>query len=89
MEYNKINVGKIRSFDEETGVGEIVTSSTTYMFTQDDMRTPGLEEGDYVKFRAELINNINKAFFVTKITPEYELHSSRLHGKTFHRKGND
>jgi hypothetical protein len=89
MEYNKINVGKIRSFNEETGVGEIVTSSNTYMFTLNDLKTPNIEEGDLVKFRGELINDTNKAFFVTKITPEHDLSPVGLKGKVFHRKGND
>ena len=89
MDYNKINVGKIRSFDEETGVGEIVTSTNTFMFTLESLKTPDIKEGDLVKFRGELINDTNKAFFVTKITPEHDLSPVNLKGKVFHRKGND
>ena len=90
MEYNRSHIGKVRHFNENTGVGEIVTSNGVYMFTLDDIKTPGLKDNDLVKFRAELIHSTKKAYFVTKIQPSYKLEELHIHGQTYRkRRGND
>ena len=74
MSYNRIIVGKIRTIDYTLGVGEIVTPDGNYMFTIDDISTEEeLQVGDMVKFRAENIHDIQKAYFVNKINKEYKI----------------
>ena len=69
MEQNKSTIGKVREFDNNLGVGEIISMYNTYMFTKDDVLYDDLKKGDLVKFRAEKIHDCNKAFFIKK----YEL----------------
>ena len=74
MSYNKIALGKIRTIDYTLGVGEVVTSDGIFMFTIDDISTKEeLHPGDLVKFRAEKIHDIQKAYFVSKINKGYKI----------------
>ena len=82
MEYNNIQIGKIRNIDYSKGVAEIVTSNQKYLFILEDNN---LQEGDIVKFRAEIINDTPKAFFAKKVDlangeKEYKV----LKSKTYH-----
>ncbi len=66
MEYNKILFGKIRTIDNELGIGEIITPEDSFRFLLEDKMTD-LEAGDIVSFRAEQIDGKNRAFFINKI----------------------
>ena len=68
----KTEIGKVRKINHEEGVGEIVSQSGNYMFLLNDIgfNTLNLKEGDTVKFRAEKIQDYNRAFFVDKIILE-------------------
>ena len=65
MYYNKNMIGKIIKMDFSTNVGEILTPSEKFIFTFDE--TDKLAVGDIVKFRAEKVQDISKAFFVSKL----------------------
>ena len=69
MSYNnQVLIGKIRSINYSSGVGEIVTTNNSYMFTVDCISSPDkLLEGDIVKFRAESVHSVNKAYFIDKV----------------------
>ena len=86
MAYNETVIGKIRSIDYNKGVGEIVSSNNTFMFTIDDLSTNDkYNEGDLVKFRAELVQDTPKAYFINKITPEeIKDNYNILRSKTYH-----
>ncbi len=76
MEYDMIKIGKIRKIDYDKGIGEIVTSDSNYFFTIDDISYNGtLFKGDNVKFRAENVQGVNKAYFVNKINHDFKLES--------------
>lgn len=85
MSYNNIQVGKIRNINYKTGVGEITTSDNNFLFTIEDLSTADIiNEGDLVRFRAEIVNDTPKAYFVSRILPE-ELKSDYrvLESKTY------
>ena len=85
MSYNNIQVGKIRNINYKTGVGEITTSDNNFLFTIEDLSTADIiNEGDLVRFRAEIVNETPKAYFVSRILPE-ELKSDYrvLESKTY------
>ena len=72
MDYNVITIGKIREIDYSKGVGEIVTVDKIYQFTVNDSSSfNDLKKGDLVRFRGEKVNNIDKAFFVDVVGPDY------------------
>ena len=83
--YNNINkIGKIKSINNEFGVGEIVDTETIYLFTINDIKED-INVGDLVKFRAENINNENKAFFINKIDENYKLNDSYIKSKIYNK----
>ena len=71
MPYDSIKIGKIRNIDYKTGVGEIITNDNNYLFTTDCISSnEKLATGDVVKFRAELIHDTPKAYFIDKVDLE-------------------
>ena len=90
MGYNRPNIGKIRNYDNNTGLGEIVSSNGVFMFTLGDLKYQDVNIGDLVKFRAERIHNANRAFFINKIQLGYELKPVKTEGQRFiRRRGNE
>ena len=69
MSFKGIYVGKIKSIDYKTGVGEIVTEKEKYIFLIENFDN-SLNVDDIVKFRGEKINDTLRAFFVKKISKE-------------------
>ena len=78
MSYNEILFGKIRNIDYKQGVGEIVTTSCSYMFTTDCILDDDLNIGDFVKFRAESIHGNNRAYFINKLDLSKNLNDYRV-----------
>ena len=60
--------GKIYKIYKDNGVGYIVDEENKYLFTIFDVNTKWdeLADGDLVRFRAEQINDTNRARFVKK-----------------------
>ena len=70
MDYNSIQIGKIRNIDYNSGVGEVVSSEDSFIFRITDDTPNDLKTNDYVIFRAEQVQNQNIAFFIKKYTEE-------------------
>jgi len=66
MDYRKNKIGKIKSYDYKYGVGSVIDSQNTYIFTINDIKEDILP-GDLVRFRGEKINDEYKASFIKKI----------------------
>ena len=66
MELNKNAIGKVAYYNQEKGVGRIITNEHTFMFILDDLLDKDVNRGDLVKFRAEKVNNEYRAFFISK-----------------------
>ena len=90
MDYDRIALGKIRKIDYDKGVGEIVTKDKSCFFTINEINnsSDNLQPGDVVRFRAELVQERNKAYFVSKVEENYELnYSDEPQSKTYKPKG--
>ena len=61
MELNKTKIGRVKSYDDIQGVGEIVDTTDIYLFTVDSLSGKKKKKGDLVKFRAEEVNDTKKA----------------------------
>lgn len=61
----EFKLGKVYSF--ENRLGKIITEQEEYIFNEDDLEVKNIKKGDIVKFRPETVNDINRAFFVTKV----------------------
>lgn len=83
MEQDKITIGRIREYDEISGTGEIISLQSSYMFLIDDVCDKEINKGDLVKFRAEKVNNINKAFFIRKYETNKELNGKIAKSKIY------
>ena len=70
MDYNTIQIGKIRNIDYNSGVGEVVGRENTFIFKITDDTPTDLQTNDFVIFRAEQVQNQNVAFFVKKYNEE-------------------
>ena len=55
------NIGKVKEYNGVSGT--IVTADDSYMFLDSDVNSK-ISAGDLVKFRAEKVNETNRAFFV-------------------------
>ena len=86
MELNKTKIGRVKSYDDIQGVGEIVDTTDIYLFTVDSLGGNKIEKGDLVKFRAEEVNDTKKAFFVNKISEDYVLKNGIIKGKIYNKK---
>ena len=66
---NNYKTGKILLIKKEEGIGYVVDGEKEYLFKLNDTNTDftNLEKEDLVRFRAELVNNIDRAFFVKKV----------------------
>lgn len=60
----EFKIGKVYSYDNK--LGKIVTDNDEYLFNEDDIESESINKGDLVQFRPEVINDINRAFFVSK-----------------------
>lgn len=90
MGYNRPLIGKIRTYDNNTGLGEIVSSNGVFMFTFNDLKYSDIKPGDVVKFRAERVHDVNRAFFVNRIQLGYDLRPIKMEGQRYlRRKGNE
>ena len=90
MDYDRIALGKVRKIDYDKGVGEIVTKDNSFFFTINEIlnSSDNLQPGDVVKFRAELVQDKSKAYFVSKVDENYELNNSdEPQSKTYKPKG--
>lgn len=59
----KLEIGKIIEFNDF--FGKITSKSGTYVFFKDDIiNNSKIELNDYVIFRPDRVNEINRAFFV-------------------------
>ena len=86
MDYNDISkIGKIKDIDKDFGVGEIVAANDIYMFTIDDLNDE-IKNGDIVKFRSEVVNGKNRAFFINKIDYNYKMKDNIARGKIYYRE---
>lgn len=65
---NNYKTGKVYKIEKENGVGYVVDGEEKYLFTSEDQYTDfdNLEKSDEVRFRAEKVEDINRAFFVKK-----------------------
>ena len=61
----EFKLGKVYYF--ENRLGKIITDQEEYIFNEDDLEVKNIKKGDIVKFRPEIVNDINRAFFVTKV----------------------
>ena len=83
MEQDKITIGRIREYDEKSGIGEIISLQSSYMFLKDDICYKDVNKGDLVKFRAEKIHDTNKAFFIRKYEDNKELNGKIAKSKVY------
>ena len=83
MEQDKNTIGRIREYDEKSGIGEIISLQNSYMFLIDDLCYNDASKGDLVKFRAEKVNDINKAFFIRKFENKKELNGKISKSKIY------
>ena len=60
----EFKLGKVYSYENK--LGKIVTDTEEYIFNEDDLENQ-VVKGDIVQFRPEEINDIKRAFFVTKV----------------------
>lgn len=59
----KFEVGKVIAYDDH--VGEVVSSTGTYKFLDSDIVSKkNIKIDDYVLFRGEVVNQVNRAYFV-------------------------
>ena len=82
MSYNKVMLGKIINIDYKTNTGEILTSDEKYLFIIEEKTN--FKEGDLVKFRAEKVQDTNKAYFVSKIDSKESIKFNILNSKTYY-----
>jgi hypothetical protein len=66
MEVGKNIIGKVGAYNQDKGVGKIVTDNNTYLFLVDDLIDKDIKRGDFVKFRAEKVRDEYRAFFVSR-----------------------
>lgn len=66
----EFKLGIVRNYDND--IGTIVTTSEEYIFNSDELENGEVEEGDVVLFRPEVVNGINRAFFVSKVKSKEE-----------------
>ena len=86
MEFDRIKIGKVRYYDVLNGIGEIVDTNYSYLFTIDSLENKKVENGDLVKFRAEIVNDTKRAFFIEKIDNNYELKDRLIKGKLLNKE---
>ncbi len=60
----RYEIGKVVSFDGY--IGYIVSTSGKYMFLDKDIKSD-ITVGDYVSFRGEIVGEVKKAFFISKV----------------------
>lgn len=84
MDYNtNINkIGRVKEINKELGVGKIIDIDNIYLFTINDIKED-INVGDIVKFRGENVKNTKKAFFVNKITEDYEIKDNYIKSKIY------
>ena len=65
---NNYKTGKVYDIKKDEGVGYVVDGEKEYLFTANDIHSDfdNLEKEDIVRFRAEIIDDVNRAFFVKK-----------------------
>ena len=64
---NRIKLGKVKTYNPTTQVGEIVDEEgNVYMFLNKDLKSEIIEK-DIVQFSGEMIEDTLRAFFVKKI----------------------
>ncbi len=56
----------------ELTVAAALLSSEEYIFNSNDLENGNVKEGDVVLFRPEVVNGINRAFFVSKVNSKEE-----------------
>ena len=83
MEQNKATIGKVKEYDNQKGVGKIVSMYNSYMFLCDDLCDNDINKGDLVKFRAENINGQNKAFFIKKYNLQDDMNGKTAKSKIY------
>ncbi len=83
MEQDKSTLGKVKDLDIKKGVGTIVSSIDSYMFTINDINNNDISVDDYVKFRAEKVHNQNRAFFVKKYNENDDLYGKITKSKIY------
>ncbi len=90
MDYNRLQIGKIRYINYDNYYGEIVTANKKFLFLLGEDELTKYSAGDVVQFRAEQIKGYNRAFFVAKLDNENNFHNQYLKSKTFDsNKGNE
>ena len=90
MDYNCLQIGKIRYINRDNYYGEIVTSNKKFLFLLGEDEINKYAPGDVVQFRAEQIKGYNRAFFVAKLDNENDFDNKYLKSKTFSfNKGNE
>ena len=65
---NNYKTGKVYVINQDEGVGYVIDGEKKYLFTITDSYTSfnELKKDDIVRFRAEQVNDIDRAFFVKK-----------------------
>lgn len=65
---NNYKTGKIYVIDNDEGIGYVIDGEKKYLFTITDSFTlfKELKKDDIVRFRAERVNDTDRAFFVRK-----------------------
>ena len=75
MDYDEIQIGKVTKYNDLTQLGEIVSKMGAFMFLKSDLILEEDEEiqvNDIVRFRGELVQDTNRAFFIKKVSPNYK-----------------
>ena len=90
MDYNCLQIGKIRYINKESYYGEIVTANKKFLFLLSEDEINNYTAGDIVQFRAEQVKGFNRAFFVSKLENENNFNNKYLKSKTFNsNRGNE
>ena len=65
---NNYKTGKVYVINQDEGAGYVIDGEKKYLFTITDSYTSfnELKKDDIVRFRAEQVNDIDRAFFVKK-----------------------
>ena len=64
---DEYRTGQICNYKRDEGIGYIMCDNYKFLFTKNDCEEfNNLNDGDMVRFRAEQVNDVYRAFFVKK-----------------------
>lgn len=90
MDYNRLQIGKIRYVNYDKYYGEIITPNNKFIFLLGEEEKNKYAPGDIVQFRAEQVKGTNRAYFVAKLENDNKFTNKYLKSKTYKsNKGNE